>query len=607
MDAKKSLRVVLLANYGSSYEVLLGMISRGVRPQAVFFAPEKVQRLGWKRRFENLFSHGSLKEPKLLLAKHSIPYHFVADHNSPSTEEMLRRYSPDVLLLYGTRIIKPNILAVPKVGTLNAHSSLLPKYRGSKSEFWILKNGDVQYAGVTIHWVTPGLDEGDIFLQRSLLVGSDETPRSLREKSRPLAGELYAEAIKLLEEGKSIRIPQDETKASKFKKPTAADVEAFEKRTRTYPEGRIKKAIAWLLNSGIQNAPGSLDTRGVDISGSFNAWFNPNARTHTYAYTEISGYALTSLAHLHDEFKDTEFLRRAEYAAEWLLSIQTPDGAFPTAFYKVHDAPQKPNEYHTFDVGMVLNGLLNLYRATKEKKYLDAAKRAGDWLASLVRSTGSLPATVGDEGDVKDHAGTWSTQSGPYHTKNVIGLLNLYDITKDEAYKKAAVSLSEYALTRQTPEGQFLTYGELWGTNLHPHLYTAEGLYVAGEYLEDKRYTEAARRAATWALDNMKDGIVPRHKQNESLNYNERADVLAQAYRMGRLVSPDHPQLNALLEKLTEYQSLGDDSRQYGGFLFGKSSAGDALPHVNAWVTMFMLQALMLAPGGRKFKLFHLV
>lgn len=603
MDDRKPLKVFILASYGPSYEVLKNLIRGGVRPDGVIFSPLKVQRLGWKKRIENVIAFRELREPKLLLKKYGIPYYFVLDHNSSESEAILKAANPDLILLYGTRIIKPNILEIPRVGTLNAHSSILPKYRGSKSEFWILSHGDFESAGVTIHWVTPGLDEGDIFLQQSIAVDANETPRSLREKSRPLAGELFAKAIRSIESGNIIRIHQDESRATKFKKPTSEELEAFKKK----PSGRIDKAVGWLLGSGAQNLPGSNDIKGVDISGSFNAWFNPNARTHTYAYTEISGYALTSLVHLYQEFKQPEILKQAILVGEWLLSIQTPDGAFPTAFYKVTDAPQKPAEYHAFDVGMVLNGLVCLYRETKDARYLESAQRAADWLVSFQYNVGSLPATVDEKGKVKDHAGTWSTQSGPYHTKIAMGFLNLYDIVRDERYKAAAVKLCEYALIRQTPEGQFLTYGELWGTNLHPHLYTAEGLFAAAEYLNEPKYKEAAERSVRWALDASKDGIVPRHKQNENFNYNERVDVLAQAYRMARLLEIEHPALEPLLGRIAGYQSFADDTRQYGGFVFGKSSTGDALPHVNTWVTMFAIQALMLAPGWKKFNYFYLV
>lgn len=224
------MRTFLFTNYSSSLPVIKELIRGGVNLVGVLFSPKEIKRLSWRKRILNLLKTGSFNEPKNILKDHKIPVYFVSNYNEAEAENILRNAEPDLLLIYGTKIIKTNILAIPKTGTLNAHSSLLPKYRGAKSEFWMFYNNETQYAGVSIHWVTPGLDEGDIFMQQPLEVKPDDTPTTLREKSRPLAGKLFVKTIECIKRGELIRIKQDESKASKFKRPTPEDVKEFQRR-----------------------------------------------------------------------------------------------------------------------------------------------------------------------------------------------------------------------------------------------------------------------------------------------------------------------------------------------------------------------------------------
>jgi hypothetical protein len=174
-------------------------------------------------------------------------------------------------------------------------------------------------------------------------------------------------------------------------------------------------------------------------------------------------------------------------------------------------------------------------------------------------------------------------------------------------YKKVAIGLCEYALTRQQRDGQFLTYGEQSGTNLHPHSYSAEGLFVAGRYLDNRTFLESAKKAASWSIENTKDGIAPRLKHDDIFNYNERVDTLAQVYRLCRIFSLNDKRIDEVLHKIISYQSNAANAREYGGFKFGKSSSGEDLPHVNAWVTMFAIQAILLSKRGEKLEPFLLV
>ncbi len=146
------------------------------------------------------------------------------DMNDDSCVRRLQEIKPDLFVVAGTRILKAPILGVPLLGSLNAHSSMLPKYRGGRSEFWMLRNKELQYAGVTVHWVKEKLDAGPIVLQEQLLVAPNETPQTLRAKAEFLSPILFAEAIRRLTAGEQLTRAQDESAATLYRAPTEAQI-----------------------------------------------------------------------------------------------------------------------------------------------------------------------------------------------------------------------------------------------------------------------------------------------------------------------------------------------------------------------------------------------
>ncbi len=172
---------------------------------------------------------------KLLTAR-GIGYSFVADHNGAECQQILETSKPDLIVLYGTRIIQEHILRLAGKGTLNIHSAMLPKFRGAKTEFWILLHDDPSAFGVTIHWVEPTLDTGPIVLQEQIPIVQADTPKTLRMKAQMLAPVLLAEAIRRLTQGEELRVDQGSSPTPTFKKPKQEDLDAFRKK---YPGASI--------------------------------------------------------------------------------------------------------------------------------------------------------------------------------------------------------------------------------------------------------------------------------------------------------------------------------------------------------------------------------
>lgn len=89
----------------------------------------------------------------------------VGSVNSQACRDALARLQPEVVIVFGTRIIGKETLSVIQVPVMNFHSGITPKYRGQAGGYWALANGDPDHAGVTVHLVDAGVDTGDVIYQ----------------------------------------------------------------------------------------------------------------------------------------------------------------------------------------------------------------------------------------------------------------------------------------------------------------------------------------------------------------------------------------------------------------------------------------------------------
>ena len=116
------------------------------------------------------------------------------------------RLAPDVLVLVGADIVPSSLLAVPRLGTINAHYGLLPAYRGMNVTEWSVLHADP--IGVTVHLVDPGIDTGPILLQERIALEPGDTFATLRRKHQDLAARLLVRAALALRDGTARPMPQ---------------------------------------------------------------------------------------------------------------------------------------------------------------------------------------------------------------------------------------------------------------------------------------------------------------------------------------------------------------------------------------------------------------
>lgn len=127
---------------------------------------------------------------------------------------ILRELNPDLIAVaaYG-KILPTDILNLPRLGCVNVHSSLLPRYRGAAPINWAILNGEDE-TGVTIQYMAEGVDEGDILAQAKTPIDLGENAAQLYGRLAQMGAGLLAETVKELEAGTAKGVPQDPSRAS---------------------------------------------------------------------------------------------------------------------------------------------------------------------------------------------------------------------------------------------------------------------------------------------------------------------------------------------------------------------------------------------------------
>ncbi len=128
--------------------------------------------------------------------------------------ETIKEIAPDLIVTvaYG-RILPKSVLEIPRLGCVNVHGSLLPKYRGAAPIQWVIINGE-KVSGITTMFMDEGMDTGDMLLKREVPVTEDMTYIELYEILEKLGADVLEETIEKLLDGTLIRMPQNHSEST---------------------------------------------------------------------------------------------------------------------------------------------------------------------------------------------------------------------------------------------------------------------------------------------------------------------------------------------------------------------------------------------------------
>src|SRR5664279_3915494 len=134
--------------------------------------------------------------------------------NNDEFREQLEGIAPEAIIVVGYgRIIPQWMIDLPKLGNINLHASLLPKYRGAAPIQWAIAMGE-SVTGVTTMRINAGLDTGDILMQREVPIAPEDTAETLGSNLAAIGADLMVETLRGLDGGEIRPVPQDHSKAT---------------------------------------------------------------------------------------------------------------------------------------------------------------------------------------------------------------------------------------------------------------------------------------------------------------------------------------------------------------------------------------------------------
>lgn len=196
------LKILFMGTPDFAQESLKSIYDAGFEIIGVVTNQDKPKGRGMKLAYSPVKEYALEKNLKI--------YQPIKIKNNTEFLDEIKTLAPDVICVvaYG-KILPKEILEIPKLGCINVHGSLLPKYRGAAPIQWAVLNGD-KTTGITTMYMNEGMDTGDMILKEEVEIGPEETTGDLWQKLSKIGGEILVKTLKLIEEGKAPREKQTE-------------------------------------------------------------------------------------------------------------------------------------------------------------------------------------------------------------------------------------------------------------------------------------------------------------------------------------------------------------------------------------------------------------
>jgi len=236
----------------------------------------------------------------------------------------------------------------------------------------------------------------------------------------------------------------------------------------------LEEAVRWLYRSqDATETGGSAATYNLVLG-----WGGP--------YPETTGYIVPTLYDYADWADSATARDRAEAMADWLLTTQLEDGGFPAG-----EDPGSDPDPSIFNTGQIIFGLLRAHEETGDDRFVEAARRAGEWLVSVQHDGGYW-----DRYDYRDTVHSYSSRVA-------WALLETHEATGVESFRGAARDNLRWVVDQQRENGWFERCGFDRDADpfLHTIAYTVRGLLEGALLLRDETLLERARRSADALLD----------------------------------------------------------------------------------------------------------
>ena len=238
----------------------------------------------------------------------------------PGVAETLRALAPDLIVVVAFRILPREVFTIPRLGSMNLHASLLPRYRGAAPINRAIMNGEPE-TGVTTFLLDETVDTGKILLQARAPILDEDDAGSLHDRLATIGAEIVLHSVRLLEQGKAAPVPQDDARACPAPKIFKEDCRIG----WTRPASAIRNQIR-----GLAPTPAAFTTHKGKVLKIYRASVAPGraapgvVEVGTASLRAGTGDGLLSIEELQVEGKRrmgiAEFLRGYEITSGELLS-----------------------------------------------------------------------------------------------------------------------------------------------------------------------------------------------------------------------------------------------------------------------------------------------
>jgi uncharacterized protein YyaL (SSP411 family) len=250
----------------------------------------------------------------------------------------------------------------------------------------------------------------------------------------------------------------------------------------------LREAVSW-----IARAQEAGEDRGVSGGYSFeDGWIA--------SYPETTGYIIPTLLAFAHHAQESVCRERALQMAEWLLTCQLQNGAFPGHFVDRRNPPV------VFNTGQIIFGLLAAYEASGATRFLDSCVRAAAWLIEVQDEDGAFRKF--------DYLG----EVHCYNSRTAWALIELAFATNNKDFTRAAARHLDWVVQQQLKNGWFCNaaFSPDQDPFLHTIAYTAQGLLESGLRLGHERYWRAAQLACDALLVHVSEvGFIPARFNSE--------------------------------------------------------------------------------------------
>ncbi len=191
-------RIVFMGTPEFAVATLQKLIENNYNVVGVITAPDKPAGRGKKLRKSAV---------KLFAEQHGLPVLQPTNLKSDEFNKQLQALNPDLQIVVAFRMLPEVVWRLPKLGTLNLHASLLPDYRGAAPINWAIINGETE-TGVTTFFIDDKIDTGEIILQETVPIASDDNASSLHDKLMQTGSDLVLKTVDLIATGKVKTVAQ---------------------------------------------------------------------------------------------------------------------------------------------------------------------------------------------------------------------------------------------------------------------------------------------------------------------------------------------------------------------------------------------------------------